>query len=507
MVAVRSLPRRLLDLAARPARGMWRAVRRDLAGVCRLLRSARPASPGLYTYRVLLAGGGQRRIHLRVEEDRHGLLLIDVSQAVHLNPTAAELVKWALDGVPFEQAEAWLRGRHPRRTEPAWRRDLTSLYQLVEQFRESPRGNAPPAAEPAAVIPATPCPTGSLPFLQRAELFSQPVRAPYKADLALTYQCNNACTHCYNAADRLACPTLPPDRWRQVIDRLLQIGIPQLIFTGGEPTLYPQLPELIRHADHGGAICGLNTNGRRLARREFAEGLRAAGLNHVQITLGSHRPEVHNGLVQAGSFEETVAGIEHSLACGLHTITNTTLMRENVAQIVDTVDFLHRLGLRTFAVNGMIRSGRGRHSPQAIPVDELPAVLVQIRDRAAQRGMRFLWYTPTEYCRLSPVELEIGARRCNAGESTLCVEPNGDVLPCQSYYVAAGNLLRDSWEQIYQSELFRRFRDRQSAPQSCGLPEPCWDCPDLPLCGGGCPLDREAETDAARAETTRGKLL
>ena len=94
--------------------------------------------------------------------------------------------------------------------------------------------------------------------------------------------------------------------------------------------------------------------------------------------------------------------------------------------------------------------------------------------------MRFLWYTPTEYCRLSPVELELGPRRCNAGEYSICIEPNGDVLPCQSYYVPAGNILRDPWERIWQSELFRGFRRRAADPQAAGLPERCWTCPDLP---------------------------
>ena len=75
----------------------------------------------------------------------------------------------------------------------------------------------------------------------------------------------------------------------------------------------------------------------------------------------------------------------------------------------------------------------------------------------------------------------------------MCVEPNGDVLPCQSYYVAAGNLLRDSWQSIWNSELFLGFRDRELDPAGAGLPEMCWHCPDLPLCGGGCRIEREAQ--------------
>jgi radical SAM protein with 4Fe4S-binding SPASM domain len=158
----------------------------------------------------------------------------------------------------------------------------------------------------------------------------------------------------------------------------------------------------------------------------------------------------------------------------------------------EIVEFLHALGIRTFAMNGLIYSGGGFANPDAIPEQQMPALLLRVRDRAEALGMRFLWYTPTEYCRMSPVELELGAKRCNAGEYSLCIEPNGDVLPCQSFYVAAGNILRDPWEQIWQGELFRSFRDRVADPRWAGLPAKCWDCPDLPLCGGGCRIEREA---------------
>lgn len=130
----------------------------------------------------------------------------------------------------------------------------------------------------------------------------------------------------------------------------------------------------------------------------------------------------------------------------------------------------------------------------------MPPILIRIRDQAADLGMRFLWYTPTEYCRMSPVELELGAKRCNAAEYSICVEPNGDVLPCQSYYAAAGNILTDPWSSIWQGALFRSFRDRNADPRGTGLPEKCWSCPDLPLCGGGCRLEREAHLGLADAD-------
>jgi radical SAM protein with 4Fe4S-binding SPASM domain len=211
----------------------------------------------------------------------------------------------------------------------------------------------------------------------------------------------------------------------------------------------------------------------------------------VQITLGSSRAAVHNALTGAAAFDQTVQGIRNAVASNVHTITNTTILRSNADHLDELIKFLHQLGIRTFALNSVIAAGGGVDTPEALTLRELAPLLVRVREMAADYEMRFLWYTPTEYCRLSPLELDIGMLRCNAGEYTLCIEPNGEVLPCQSYYVSVGNILRDSWEHIWDSELFQRFRQRTSDPQTAGLPTKCWECDDLPVCGGGCPLDRK----------------
>ena len=504
----------------RLARRLLAALRRDLAGLRAAVVSLLAVRPGLYTYDVH-PPGGTRRIHLRIDPDGSGLLLVDVSDAIHLSPTAALLARLALDRTPRERALVVLGSRFRGVDSTRLKSEVEEIYALVGHLATTTDG----------------CPTCGLDALARTPLFSIPVRAPYKADLALSYGCNNACPHCYNPRERASMPSLPLAGWRRVLDRLARVGVPHVIFTGGEPTLVDGLPELIRQAGRLGLVTGVNTNGRRLADPRFAASLARAGLDHVQITLESCRPEVHNAMTGGASFGETVRGIENALAAGLHTITNTTLTRRNVDHAELLVEFLHSLGLRTFAMNGVICSGGGRTGeggrgkgdggrgkgeggrgradggdpergpslsrpsslvplppspfPRPPSPEDLAPVLVGVRDRAAELGMRFLWYTPTAYCRFSPLELELGPRRCNAGEYSICVEPNGDVLPCQSYYTPAGNILRDPWEKIWNSRLFRSFRDRVADPRGCGLPEPCWDCPDLSLCAGGCRLERE----------------
>ncbi|HSH02759.1 MAG TPA: radical SAM protein [Anaerolineae bacterium] len=434
-----------------------------------------PPGEGMHTYQIELPGG-QKRIHLRVEAAGISSLFVDVTDVIHLNETATAMVYWALEEVPEAEALRHLIRLYGRGSLAQMKTELGNMYEMVARFHEPTMG----------------CPTCAVNDLQRKPLFSQRARAPYKADLAVTYGCNNACSHCYNEPDRFDMGSMPFEAWQKVIDQLHEVGVPHLIFTGGEATLHPDLPRMIQYADGLGHVVGLNSNGRRIAHLPYMEELAAAGLNHIQVTLGSSRADVHDAVMNAKSFTQTVKGIKNAVASRVHVITNTTLMRCNMDHVEEIIDFLYELGIRTFAMNGMIYSGGGFADPNAIPEVEMPPLLIRVRDHAAAKGMRFLWYTPTEYCRMSPVELEIGAKRCNAGEYSICIEPNGDILPCQSFYVAAGNILNDPWEEIWDSELFRSFRDREDDPEGWGLPEKCWECPDLALCGGGCRIEREA---------------
>jgi radical SAM protein with 4Fe4S-binding SPASM domain len=442
-------------------------------------------SMGLYTYPIALEGG-QRRIHLRVASDGTGVLFVDVTDVIHLNQTAARMAKLALDGVSLQQAKHKLTREYRGVREEQLTSELGSIYEMIDRLREDTGG----------------CPACAIsPLVTYKPIFSTPVTAPFKADIALTYACNNACPHCYNEAERFTMPSLSFTEWKRVLDKLEEIGVPHIILTGGEPTLHPDLTTIIRYADQLGLVVGMNTNGRMLAQKSRTQAIANAGLNHVQITLESWDAGVHNRMVNAeGAFRQTVKGIQNALDCGIHTITNTTITRQNAHQAPEIVDFIHELGLHTFAMNGTIYAGGGRADPAAIPSEEMAILLNGVRDRSEELQMRFLWYTVTDYCRLSPLALGLDPKRCNAAEYSMCIEPNGDVLPCQSYYVSAGNILSDPWSSIWNSDLFLSFRNRELDPEASGLPPACSDCPDLEMCGGGCRLEHETQAGIRPAE-------
>jgi radical SAM protein with 4Fe4S-binding SPASM domain len=87
------------------------------------------------------------------------------------------------------------------------------------------------------------------------------------------------------------------------------------------------------------------------------------------------------------------------------------------------------------------------------------------------------------------MQLELGVKGCTAALFNMCVEPDGGVIPCQSYYLQLGNLLTDSWESIWNHELSVSLRERRAIPDKCN------GCGLLAECGGGCPLQFPAGGD------------
>lgn len=419
--------------------------------------------PGLYHYEH--RGQGERsRIHLRIDPDGSGLILVNANRVMHLNSTAAFMAHLALEQIAEEQAIRALKQTYHVSNVQA-RQDYSDFKAKLNEL----------------IRPGGACPVHEL-DLEITAPFSARPSAPYRMDLALTYRCNNDCAHCYNARER-DFGELNTQAWFDILDRLWDQAIPHVVFTGGEPTLREDLPDLIAHAESNGQITGLNTNGRRLSDQRYVETLVQAGLDHVQITLESHNPEIHDQMVRRkGAWKQTVAGVRNALETPLYVMTNTTMLGNNSPLMADTMDFLAALGVPTVGLNALIYSGHGKTVGTGLDEKELPALLQMAREHTESHGQRLIWYTPTQYCNFDPMQLELGVKGCTAALYNMCVEPDGGVLPCQSYYQPMGNLLKNTWGSIWDHELAISLRERRYVSAKCK------DCVLLAECGGGCPL-------------------
>lgn len=429
------------------------------------LKPPRALRPGLHAYERRDGAGSRVRLHLRVEPDGRGLLVINAARVLHLNQTAVEYARLILEGVPEARAVRAIRRRY--RVDVATAQ--ADYRRLLEQI------------EALTVSGGSICPIHGL-GLERIDPFSVSLAAPYRMDLALTYRCNNDCPHCYVARSPNY-PEMGTVTWKGVLDRVWEVGIPHVCFTGGEATLREDLVELVAYAEEKGLVTGLLTNGRCLSDAAYTRALVAAGLDHVQITLESHDEAVHDHMVAvSGAWQETVQGVQNAVAADLYTTTNTTLTQKNVLTIEETVAFIASLGVPTFACNSLIYSGRGATVGTGFEEGELAPVLERVREEADRRGLRLIWYTPTQYCAFSPLQLELGVKACTAALYNMCIEPDGAVIPCQSYYEPLGHILHDPWDAIWNHDLARSLRERRYAPKKCR------ECPEFALCGGGCPL-------------------
>jgi len=184
-----------------------------------------------------------------------------------------------------------------------------------------------------------------------------------------------------------------------------------------------------------------------------------------------------------------VDGIKAARDNELEVVTNTTLTRENAGGFPELIRFGKELGLKTMACNALICSGKGLKARQdnGLTEEELKEVILKAQKVAREIGIDLQWYSPTCYNRLNPVEMALGIKACSAAQYNMTVEPDGQVIPCQSWiHEKVGNILNDPWEKIWRHPTCEKLRNGDYAKGN----EECMKCEYLSMCGGGCPLEK-----------------
>jgi radical SAM protein with 4Fe4S-binding SPASM domain len=414
------------------------------------------------------------RLHLR--RGQPNMLWVNGQNLLLLNDTAADFIeafievmshhREKLDQGQFKQEIAQRMMTHyPKVPIDVLIRDFDNIYgSLLEISRGS-------------------CPISEV-KLETKETDPKLWTAPPRMDLALTYSCNNNCYFCYTGGPRKVTELNTPD-WKRVISKLWESGIPQIVFTGGEPTLRSDLLELVGHSKE--FVTGLVTNGRKLAA--LAAALNRAELDYVQVSLESHLPEIHDRMVGvSGAWKETRDGIVEGLKNNLEVVTNTTLTKDNLAFFPDLITAGSELGLKMMACNTLICSGRGTCSQKdsGVSLDSLKTTLSRAIEIGQKAGVKLEWYSPTCYKKFNPLEFGFGVKACSAAQYNMTIEPDGSVIPCQSWYKdRLGNILRDTWSDIWNHPVAVSFRKKEYLK---GRRE-CEGCEYLHQCYGGCPLE------------------
>jgi len=113
-------------------------------------------------------------------------------------------------------------------------------------------------------------------------------------------------------------------------------------------------------------------------------------------------------------------------------------------------------------------------------------------ESAEKLGMTLQWYSPTCYHEgVNPLDLGLGVKTCSAAAHNMTVQPDGTVLPCQSWPESVGDILKDDWASIWKHPTCVKLRKHLFAPGECKA------CEYETLCGGGCPLDTSPRKKSA----------
>lgn len=310
--------------------------------------------------------------------------------------------------------------------------------------------------------------------------YAPEMTAPHRMDLMVSamtrggaWHCNQKCLHCYAAGQPLSdTPELTTAQWKEILAKLRAANVPQVTFTGGEPTLRADLVELVETAQW--FVTRLNTNG-RLLTPELCRRLYDASLDSVQVTLYSHDPAVHNALVGAEGFDDTVAGIKNAVAAGLSVSVNTPLCSLNT-DYAATVRFVHELGVRYVTCSGLIPSGsaEGAESQATrLTEEQLTDVLRRAVTVAEELEMEMDFTSPgwLKEETLCSMGLTL-VPSCGACLSNMAIAPDGGVIPCQSWLSSQplGNMLTDDWDKIWQSQRCAAIRAKSAKmEQLCQL--------------------------------------
>ena len=343
------------------------------------------------------------RLHLRLQKDGSGLLILNASTVMQLNPTAAECAFHFIKGTAPDEAAKQISARY-RVDKKTALIDFNSFADRIQTLISTPD------LDPAS-------------FLDFERVQPHSADATLRLDCALTYKLP-ANTHAEYAPVKRVDRELTTAEWQTIMDKAWQAGIPHIIFTGGEATLREDLPQLIAHAEKNGQVCGLLTDGLKLADKDYLELLLQTGLDHVMVILQPDEPR-------------SWKAIESIVPQDLFLTVHFTLNKENVK---DAKDILQRLA--NLAVENISLS-----TSESNLLDEL----LQLQSVASSLRLTIRYDLPVPYSASHPVAIETQDDEvpAGAGKTWMYVEPDGDVLPAQGEAdKVLGNFLRDEWEII-----------------------------------------------------------
>ena len=374
----------------------------------RLTFKPEPLRPGSYQKTITPADEPPYHLHLRVEKNGRGILILNAKTVLHLNQTATEFALALIQDTPLETLALETERRYRITREEAMA-DYQKFADQLAALRKTPD------LDPEIFLE-----------IDRVEPASDVLSAPLRLDCALTYQTSSG--HADDLAPtRTVTRNLDTVEWQSILQKAWDAGIPHVVFTGGEPTIRPDLSELIRFSQNLGQVTGLITDGLRLTEKDYLDHLLLAGLDHLMLVLDPEENQVWEALRDS---------MVEDLSVSVH-LTLSPRVRDQLPAILDHI-----------ALYGKPQISLTADSKEA--KDFMPTA----QRILAEHGFALVWSLPVPYSAANPIrlELESASETMNGpGREWLYVEPDGDVLRGQGISPVLGNFLNDPFDVIWKA--------------------------------------------------------
>jgi len=313
--------------------------------------------------------------------------------------------------------------------------------------------------------------------------------------LELTHRCPLQCAYCSNPLQMDQVKSeLSTAEWKSVLEQAAKLGVLQVHFSGGEPTVRQDLTELIRHAREVGLYTNLITSGVAANQARLDEFV-AAGLDHVQLSIQDSDAATAEKIGNyAGAQEKKLAFAKWVRQAGLPLTLNAVVNRHNIERVGEMIDLAvsldaHRVEIANVQYYGWAVKNLAALMPRFDQFESSMAIVAAARERL--KGKIVIDYVVPDYYARVPKACMNGW-----GQRFMNITPSGKVLPCHAAETIP-NLKFDTVREKTLSEIWAKSSAFEAYRGTDWMPDLCKSCDRRDIDWGGCRCQAMALTGSA----------
>jgi len=311
----------------------------------------------------------------------------------------------------------------------------------------------------------------------------QRCKAPFYVQFEVTNKCNNKCFFCYTETDQKTVKDeeLSTTEVVNILDQLSYAGVFLINFNGGEPLIREDFFYIAEHAFNNGLMLHMNTNG-TLINKKIAKNIKKYFRSICTSVLAASR-QLHDYMSgRIGAWDDVVSGIKILCKTGVDVEVNVCVTKLNLKEVYNIAKLVDSLGVYEFCVTRYVLNDKTNIKYLLDKEDTM-----YLLDQMALIESRFNFKSvdlpgPIPFCELAEYRNKVKQWNvpCQIGYGLCRINPFGVVTPCPITNNHIGDLRKNTFDEIWQSQLWDKYTICEHLPITCRT------CSDLPDCRGGC---------------------